>query len=66
MNKGVVIFNPGYRDWRIFGRGRKLFPLFREGVKMLRAIFMRYKTILLDKILDEKIDQRLKEKLTDT
>ena len=36
-------------------------------MKILRAGFMGYKTILLEKIflLDEVINQRLKEKLTD-
>ena len=32
---------------------------------MLRAILMGYKTILLEKNLDEVIDQKLKEKLRD-
>ena len=45
----------------------KLFPTISRGCEnILRAILMGYKTIFLDKILDENIDQRLKEKLTDT
>ena len=58
-----------FKSWvpgrRIFGRGMKLFPSLCGGTKILRAILMGYKTILLEKILDEVIDQRLKEKLTD-
>ena len=43
----------------------KLFSLLCGGTKILRTILMGYKAILLDKSLDEVIDQRLKEKLTD-
>ena len=38
---------------------------FCGGANILRANFMMYKIILLQKILDEVIDQRLKGKLTD-
>ena len=41
------------------------FHYFGGGTNILRAIFMGYKTILLEKILGKVIDQRLKEKLTD-
>ena len=34
---------------RIFGRGMKLFPSFGGGTKILRATFMGYKTILLER-----------------
>ena len=39
------------------------FPLFCVGRKILREIFMGYKTIFLENSLDEIIDHRLKEKL---
>ena len=54
-SKGVV---------RIFARGMKLFPLFCGGTRILRAILIGYKTIFLEKIMDEVVDQRLKEKIT--
>ena len=42
----------------------KHFPLLCRGMKILRASFMGNKTILLEKILDEVIDQRLMNHLT--
>ena len=38
----------------------KLFPLFSGGKKILRVIFVGYTTILIEKSLDEVIDQRKK------
>ena len=49
-----------------FRQGYKTFFIVLWGTKTLSAMFMGHKTILLEKILDEVIDQRLKEKLTDT
>ena len=59
-----------FKSWvpgrRIFGRGKKLFSAISWGCEnILRAILMGYKTILVEKILEENIDQRLKEKITD-
>ena len=41
------------------------FPQFRGGANISRAIFIGCKTILVQEIFDENIDQRLNEKLID-
>ena len=43
--------------WQVY----ETFSILFSGTKIFRAIFMGYKTILLERILDEVIDQRLKE-----
>ena len=57
-----LILSTGAED---FWQGRETFPLFCGGMKILRAISMGCKTILLEKNMDEVIYHRLKEKLRD-
>ena len=62
-SKGAVIRNPMGTGAEDFWHGYETFSIIFWGLQNFKSILVGYKTILLEKILDEVIKQRLKEKL---
>ena len=64
MERSFLILGTGAED---FWQGYETFSHCFAGMrKCIKSNFLGYETILLDKVLDENIDQRKKENLRDT